>query len=75
MNLSYKERIVVVICISWLLNVYVANNSLRLVTILWYTVEPFVLVGVFPVWVAFGIMWIRRGKKDSDQDKDNTNPS
>ena len=69
MNLSYKERIVVVICISWLLLVYVFFS----VRPSW--VEHFVFYGVLPVWVTFGIMWIWRGKKDSGQDKDNTNPS
>ena len=71
MNLSYKERIVVVICISWLLLVYV-NFLIRPSGV---EVLYFVLWGVLPVWVTFGIMWIRRGKKDPDQDKDNTNPS
>jgi len=73
MNLSYKERIVVVICISWLLVVCVVQNILFRPS--GVEVLHFVFFGVFPVWVTFGIMWIRRGKKDSDQDKDNTNPS
>ena len=78
MNLSCKARIVVVICISWLLYSYLAigpfghsggdgfrdrNN------------ENVVRAGVFPVVIILGTMWIWRGKKDSDQDKDNTNHS
>jgi len=35
----------------------------------------FAVTGLLPVVTILGIMWIWRGKEDSDQDKDNTNPS
>lgn len=79
MNLRYKERIATVACICWLVIALfftdpfsheawpdnrMGNN--------W---DMFVVIGLLPVVIILGTMWIWRGKKDSDQDKDNTNPS
>ena len=73
MSLSYKERIATVACIYWLVIAFVFITDTRwLVNGDW---EDFVAKGLLPVVTILGIMWIWRGKEDSDQDKDNTNPS
>ena len=78
MNLSYKERIAIVACMCWLVislfftDPFSQQYASRKTVNNW---DMFAVIGLLPVVTILGIMWIRRGKKDSDQDKDNTNPS
>ena len=78
MNLRYKERIAIVACICWLVialfftDPFSHENSFRRMENSW---DMFAVIGLLPVVIILGTMWIRRGKKDPDQDKDNTNPS
>ena len=59
MNLSVKERIVVVLCIGWLVLQHSGVNKP-------YEWEVFWFNGVLPVVIIFGIVWVRRGRKEVD---------
>ena len=78
MHLSYKERIAIVACMCWLVislfftDPFSHEDSFDRTVNNW---DMFVVKGLLPVVTILGIMWIWRGKEDSDQDKDNTNPS
>ena len=86
MNLSYNERIAIVACMCWLvIALFITDpfsrerlgRSVEGVRVA-YSVnnwDGFAVTGLLPVVTILGIMWIWRGKEDSDQDKDNTNPS
>lgn len=61
MNLSAKERIIVVISACWLV-----LQCIRYLDVPGYYEEDLWFYGVLPVLITFGIMWTRRGRKTSD---------
>jgi len=68
MNLSVKEKIVVGSCICWLLWCYAFLNHIATVSLL---DEDFLGIGVIPVVIILGIMWIRRIRKKPPAPKKN----
>ena len=58
MNLSVKGRTVTVVCVCWLCVIGVSRYPRHL--------DDFIIFGVIPVIISFGIMWIRRGRKKVD---------
>jgi len=66
MNLSVKERIAVGGCICWLLWCYAFLKHIAMASPL---NEDFLVVGVIPVVIILGIMWIRRCRKKFDGPK------
>ncbi len=56
MKLSVKERIVVVASLCWLVLATMASDHFT----------EFFEFGIIPVIIIIGIMWIRRGRKKSN---------